>query len=139
MWRRSKNHIEDGTLDCCGDELLRALAASEAEINSAANSPFLFRRIRARIEAEERARAEERNPWRALLVQTRHALPIVAVLAMMALGALWYAPTDALPANSMADEPSSLSLAGTPPLEEELVYALVGWETSEPTSRKEKQ
>lgn len=136
MWRRSKNHIEDGPLDCCGDELLRALLASEAEINTAATSPFLLRRIRARIAAEERARAEARNPWRALLAQARHALPIVAVLAVMALGALWYVP----PANNLADEPPSILFAGIAAQDEdELVSSLVDWETSETNSRKEKQ
>jgi hypothetical protein len=137
MWKR--HHIEDQTLDRLSDELLRALEPSEAEITTAANSPFLFRRIRARIEAEERARAEERSPWRALLVQARHALPVVAVLAMMALGALWYAPTGALPANGAAEDQSSLLTTATPPLEEELVFSLVGWEAGEANSRKEKQ
>lgn len=135
MWRRSKNHIEDGKLNCCGDELLRSLAATEAEVSAAANSPFLFRRICARIEAEKLRRAEERNPWRALLVQARHALPIVAVLAIMALGALWYAP----PSNNSIDEQLSILMAGTAAQEEELTSSLIDWETSETSSRKEKQ
>lgn len=135
MWRRSKNHIEDGKLNCCGDELLRSLAATEAEVSTAATSPFLFRRICARIEAEKLRRAEERNPWRALLVQARHALPIVAVLAIMALGALWYVP----PGNNSLDEQPSILMAGTAAQEEELASSLIDWETSETSSRKEKQ
>lgn len=135
MWRRGKNHIEDGKLDCCGDELLRSLAATEVEINTAATSPFLFRRICARIEAEKLRRAEERNPWRALLVQARHALPIVAVLAIMALGALWYTA----PNNGLSNEQPSILMAETVAQEDELDFPLIDWETSETSSRKEKQ
>lgn len=138
MWKRSNNHIEAQTLDRLGEELMRALEPSEAEITTAANSPFLFRRIRVRIAAEESARAEERNPWRALLVQARHALPVIAVLAMMALGALWYAPSGASPIKGVIDDQAPLVTTATPQLEEELVSSLVGWETSEITSRKEK-
>ena len=56
MWtngKRRKIELDDEKLNRFGDELLRAFEAGEAEISTAAASPFLYRRIRVRIEAEE--------------------------------------------------------------------------------------
>src|SRR5262245_50352494 len=91
MWNRGKR-INDEMLDRLGDELLRAFEAGEAEINGAALSPFLYRRIRVRIEAEERRRMEERNPWFAFLVTARRAIPAFALLAALAASWHWVSP-----------------------------------------------
>lgn len=84
MWGMKKQ-IDDDKLDRLSDELFRALEASDNEINTAAESPFLFRRIRARIEAEQRRMNEENNSWFALMAQVRQAIPVFALLAIVAL------------------------------------------------------
>ncbi len=84
MWG-IKKQIDDDKLDRLSDELFRALEASDNEINTAAESPFLFRRIRARIEAEQRRMNEENNSWFALMAQVRQAIPVFALLAIAAL------------------------------------------------------
>ena len=58
MWRWNKNQqIDDAGLQRIEAEVFRALEASPAEIETAANSPFLYRRLRVAIEAETRRRA----------------------------------------------------------------------------------
>jgi hypothetical protein len=93
MWKSRKHHVDDEKLDRFSDELLRAFEASDTEINNAATSPFLYRRIRVRIEAEERRLAERRNQWFALLVSAKHALPVLAMLAVIAVSAFLYLPS----------------------------------------------
>src|SRR5262249_39975017 len=74
------------------DELLRALKAGQAEITRAAPSPFLYRRIRVRIEVEERRLAEQRGAWQALLTGVRRAVPVMAMLAVVAFASLMARP-----------------------------------------------
>ncbi|MBS1787127.1 MAG: hypothetical protein JST85_05360 [Acidobacteria bacterium] len=89
MWNMRKN-AEDDKFDRLSDELFRALEASETEINTAAESPFLFRRIRARIEAEQRRLSEENSSWFTLMAQVRQAIPVFALLAIVALASSLY-------------------------------------------------
>jgi len=106
MWMNAKRHkdeLDDETLNRFSDELLRAFEAGEAEINTAATSPFLYRRIRVRIEAEERRLAEQRGAWQALLTGVRRALPVIAMLAVVAFASLMARP----PANE--DPPTLMS------------------------------
>jgi len=91
MWtngKRGNDELDDETLNRFGGELLRAFEAGEAEISTAAASPFLFRRIRVRIEAEERRLARQRGAWLSLLAGVKHAIPVMAVLAVVAVASL---------------------------------------------------
>ncbi len=139
MWNRSKNHIDDEKLDRLGDELLRSLEASETEINTAASSPFLFRRIHARIEAEKRRLAEENNPWLALMMQVRQAIPVFALLAIAALVSTLYLHSgdDGKPAS----EQQVTLVAGLPlflqDTEDDLEASLIGWQGGQSNQRKE--
>ena len=95
MWMKGKRHnneLDDETLNRFGGELLRAFEASDAEIDTAAMSPFLYRRIRVRIEAEERRLAEQRGAWIALLAGVKRAIPGAATLAAVALALLMLGP-----------------------------------------------
>lgn len=65
-------------------EVVRAAAAEEGEAQAAADSPFLYARVRARIE-EERRRREEGEGWLALLGVAWRAVPAMALVAVMAL------------------------------------------------------
>ncbi len=133
MWNR-RRHIDDEKLDRLGDELLRAFEAGEAEINTAATSPFLYRRIRVRIEAEERRRAEERNPWFALLVTARRAIPALTLLAVLA--ASWHWATLEMPVNNTQDTGTELSLDLA---NEDVDASLVGWPNGDVPKREELQ
>ncbi len=127
MWNKNKHHIDDEKLERLSDELFRALEASESEINTAAESPFLFRRIRARIESEQRRLAEENNPWLALLTQFRQAIPVFALLAVVALASSLYLHTSET--GTTSNQPNLV--AGLPLFlqddQDELDASLVGW------------
>lgn len=139
MWKFNQPHIENDKLDKFGDELLRALDASDAEISTAATSPFLFRRIRVRIEAEARRRTEERSQWLSFVMQTRKAIPVLALLAIFALGTLFYLPASVSnsPAHSPADQ-QQITMGGMLPFsQDEIVASVNGWEGDRPEIRPE--
>lgn len=128
MWNNNKTRFQDEKLDRFGDELLRAFEASEAEINNAAASPFLFRRIRARIEAEQRRQMEENNPWLTLFAQVRQAIPVFALLAVVALVSSLYLYSGEN--RNPSDQQMNL-VAGLPVFlqdsQEDVEASLVGW------------
>lgn len=128
MWKRSKSRIEDEKLDRFGAELMHAFEASETEVSTAATSPFLYRRIRVRIEAEQRRLAEEGNPWVALFVQVRRAIPVFALLAMVALVSSLYLYSDE---KRNASDQQMTMVAGLPVFlqdsQEDVEASLVGW------------
>jgi hypothetical protein len=106
MWMNGKRHkdeLDDEKLNRFSDELLRAFEAGEAEINTAATSPFLYRRIRVRIEAEERRLAEQRGAWQALLTGVKRAIPVMAMLAIVAVATLIMRQTAEEPPSIMSD------------------------------------
>ena len=84
MPERERSKELDVRLDALGREIVRASAANEDEAEAAASSPFLYARIRSRV-AEERARLDEADDWRAALRIFRRAVPTVAVVAALAL------------------------------------------------------
>lgn len=106
MWMngiRHKDKLDDEKLVRFSDELLRAFEAGEAEINTAATSPFLYRRIRVLIEAEERRLAEQRGAWQALLIGVKRAIPVMAMLAVVAFASLIMRQTAEEPPTLMSD------------------------------------
>jgi len=66
MFFKKKNQEMDERLDRAGSELVRAAGLSEFESDAAAAAPFLYARVRARIEGE-RQRSEKDIPAAALL------------------------------------------------------------------------
>lgn len=64
-------------------EVVRASAAGEGEAETAADSPFLYARVRARIEEERRR--EEGEGWLALFGVAWRAVPAMALVAVMAM------------------------------------------------------
>ncbi|HEX8337426.1 MAG TPA: hypothetical protein VF621_11895 [Pyrinomonadaceae bacterium] len=71
-------------LERAAREVVRASAAGESEADSVAGSPFLYARVRARIE-EERRRREEGEGWLALFAVAWRAVPAMALVAVLAL------------------------------------------------------
>lgn len=90
MWNRKKNHIDNEKLDRFGEELLHAMEATSHEIDASANSPFLYRRIRVRIEQEEKRRATERNQWFVMLSGVKHAIPVLTTIAAITIGIVMF-------------------------------------------------
>ena len=79
-----RNLQNDEHLDRAGKAVLRAAAADEQEIARAAESPFLFTRIRARI--TEQLRENESGGWQSFLLIAWRAIPAMALIAMLAGG-----------------------------------------------------
>jgi hypothetical protein len=94
MWRTKQKQfdVDHQKLDRLGEKLLQALEVNDSEIKNAATSPFLYRRIRVRIEAEERRITEEFGQWLTLLNQARHAVPLMVLIAAITSGLVWYSP-----------------------------------------------
>ncbi|MBV9924241.1 MAG: hypothetical protein JOZ96_04305 [Acidobacteria bacterium] len=65
-------------------EVVRASAAGGAEAEEVSDTPFLYARVRARIE-EERRRREEGEGWLALFGVAWRAVPAMALMAVLAL------------------------------------------------------
>ena len=130
MWMNGKRHkdkLDDEKLVRFSDELLRAFEAGDTEINTAATSPFLYRRIRVRIEAEERRLAEQRGAWQALLTGVKRAIPVMAMLAIVAFASLIMRQT----ANAPGEEPPSLMSDVFSLSQDELIASAAGIETEQ--------
>jgi len=135
MWtkdKRRKGELEDEMLNRLSDELLRAFEAGEAEISTAAASPFLYRRIRVRIEAEERRLARQRGAWLSLLAGVKHAIPVMAAFAVVAVASLILTPSQQWPAPGVANEEPTLMMDVFSFSQDELVASVAGVETGQP-------
>src|SRR6266542_1181980 len=129
MWtngKRGKDELDDETLNRFGGELLRA---GEAEISNAAASPFLYRRIRVRIEAEERRLAQQRGAWLSLLAGVKHAIPALLAFAVVAVASLMLTPSQQGVGN---DEPPTLMLDVFSFSQDELIASAAGVEAGQP-------
>ena len=138
MGKSSEDYVDDEKLDRFSDKLLRAFEANDTEINNAATSPFLYRRIRVRIEAEERRLAQQRNQWFALLVGVKHALPVMATLAIIAIGSLWYLPSQ-WQQQIPGDEPPTLMSDVFSFSQDEMLASAVGLEAGQSRQSGEKR
>lgn len=137
MWtnsKRRKDGLDGEMLNRFSDELLRAFEAGEAEISTAAASPFLYRRVRVRIEAEERRLARQRGAWMSLLVGVKHAIPVVATFAIVAVGSLMLTPSisQQLPPPSLGNEEPTMMLDVFSFSQDELIASAAGVETAQP-------
>jgi len=131
MWtngKRGKDELDDETLNRFGGELLRAFEAGEAEISNAAASPFLYRRIRVRIEAEERRLAQQRGAWLSLLAGVKHAIPALLAFAVVAVASLMLTPSQQGVGN---DEPPTLMLDVFSFSQDELIASAAGVEAGQ--------
>ncbi|MBI3650315.1 MAG: hypothetical protein HY231_04640 [Acidobacteria bacterium] len=81
--RENRNH----QLDQAGRQLLRAARASDAEVDAALASPFLYARIRARLGEANRNPAQPFSPGALLALVFRRAIPLLMLVALLAVGA----------------------------------------------------
>jgi hypothetical protein len=90
-----KNPEPNESLDRLGKVLLRAASLRENASDAAADAPFLYTRVRARITDEQRRR-EEAGGWLSLLFVARRAVPAMALIAFIAaVLTFWSAPSTA--------------------------------------------
>jgi hypothetical protein len=135
MWtndKRRKSELEDEMLNRLSDELLRAFEAGEAEISTAAASPFLYRRIRVRIEAEERRIAQQRGAWLSMLAGVKHAIPVMVAFAVVALASLILTPSQQWPGSGVVNEEPTLMLDVFSFSQDELIATVTEAETGQP-------
>jgi anti-sigma-K factor RskA len=92
---QQKTPLNTEQLDQLGAEIVEAFSADAEEIEQMAASPFMFRRIQARIAAEERRRAEPGSLWFALFKGLRLALPAFALVAAFTIGGALFATSEA--------------------------------------------
>ena len=113
----NRNPEEKQQLDRVGARILQAAAADETEVDAAASAPFLFTRIRARIAAEKRRR-EEVGGWQSLPLIAWRAVPLMAIIALLAVVlTLWTAQPSA-PANGFGIYDEALSDTNDPGVEQ---------------------
>lgn len=133
--KSGKDELDDETLNRFSGELLRASEAGEAEISTAAASPFLYRRIRVRIEAEERRIAQQRGAWLSLLAGVKHAIPALLAFAVVAVASLMLTPSlsQQWPAAGVGnEEPPTLLLDVLSFSQDELIASAAGVEAGQP-------
>jgi anti-sigma-K factor RskA len=102
MFDNKKSHASVDRLDRVGREIIRASASNEAEAEAAAASPFLYARLRSRINAE-RGQREERERWLMTLKVVWRAIPAMALVAVMAFVLFLTANFGTLPTSVSGD------------------------------------
>ncbi len=88
MVGKKKERGLDERLDRVGREIVRASAMNEPEAEAASTSPFLYARVRARINSE-RERREAGESWLAMLGVVWRAVPAMALVAIFAFAMFW--------------------------------------------------
>ena len=142
MWKKKRPHLDHEKLDRIGAELLHVIEASEAEISLAASSPFLYRRILARIESERRRRSEEWNRWLALLKEAKLAIPVLAIIMVIVMSFVWRASEPVAPTPALSSRSSSqlmLTSEIIPASNDEMIISVIGWEEQSANRSPEKR
>ena len=89
MFGKKAHHLTDARLDPIARAAVRAAArGADDAADAVASSPFLYARIAARI--EERRRAQNDEGWLTLLAVAWRAVPVMAVVAMVAAALLFW-------------------------------------------------
>jgi hypothetical protein len=84
MVGKKNSRSSDEHLDRIGRELIRASAANSEEAETVAASPFLYTRLRARINSEREQR-EAGESWLTMLGVIWRAIPAMAMVALLAV------------------------------------------------------
>ena len=100
--------------------MLLAAARNEVEAEAAADSPFLYQRVRARINDEGRRR-EESGGWLSLFMVARRAVPAMALVAMLAAILTVWSMQSSAPASGYGIEDDALSDTRDPGVEQTIL------------------
>ena len=103
MVLKKRDRSSDERLDRVGRKLVRASAMNEREALAAASSPFLYARLRSRINAE-RDRREEGERFVALLGVVWRTVPAMALVAAFAFALFLSASRSTRAPGSFSDE-----------------------------------
>ena len=109
-----RNRQEIESLNRLGQVVLRSAAQNEEASQAAADAPFLYTRVRARI-------AEARNNsgiWSSLFLIARRAVPAMALIALLAASSMFWASRSTVTPgwNRLDDE--ALADTGNPGVEQ---------------------
>jgi hypothetical protein len=110
MYGKKNNRSESERLDRIGMEIVRASAENREEAESVAASPFLYTRLRSRIETERKQREEGEN-WLAMLGVLWRAIPAMALVSIFAV-ALFLSSNFAAPPSSGFNDDALLGANG---------------------------
>jgi hypothetical protein len=88
MFKKRIKRATDEELDQAGKSLLWSAAAGDDQADEAARSPYLFTRIAARIEEEQRRRAASASGWLTALVEARRAIAALGFVTFISIAAL---------------------------------------------------
>ena len=129
MWLRRRKSIDETRFERLEAEIFRALEASEVEVEAAANSPFLYQRLRARLEAEIKRRNESGKEWLAWLATARQVAPAMILVALLAIGVFWTVgkSNSATGLNSQGGAETALADELS---NDDVLAELVGWEVN---------
>lgn len=120
MLSKKKDHGLDERLDRLGREVVRASAANEAEAEKVASSPFLYTRLRSRINTERERREGGGEGWLAMLGLAWRTVPAMALVAIFAFALFWSVNLGTPTSVALSDE----ALFGTSDAEiERVVFA----------------
>ena len=93
MFWKNRHHSPDSSLDRVGKSVIGAAGIDETQADEVASSPFLYARLRARIEAERERQAEPGGGWFATFKVARLAIPALALVAVVAVASFWFSVT----------------------------------------------
>lgn len=103
MIGQKKSPGTDERLDQLGRELIRASAENHDAAEAVASSPFLYARLRSRINSE-RAQREEGESWLAMLGVVWRAIPAMAIVAILAVTLFLSASDGTSPSGVFSDD-----------------------------------
>jgi len=115
MFWKKRDERANEELDLLGKSVLWSAAASDEEVDRAANAPYLFARIAARIDEQQRQRDEVAGGWFVALIEAKRALIVLALVSIVAMSTFWLSggnrsnqpPADATNTASGRQEPVS--------------------------------
>jgi hypothetical protein len=100
MIGNKRNRSSDERLDQLGRDIIRVSASNETEAEEAAVAPFLYTRLRSRINSE-RERRRDGEGWLAMLGVAWRAVPAMALVAIFAFALFISANFGTLPAGGI--------------------------------------
>jgi hypothetical protein len=104
-------------LDQLGKTVARAGGISDDEVERISSSPFLHTRVRARIDAEQRRRAELGSGWLVMLLVASRAIVALVLVTVAAASAFWItrssAASNSAAESSRPDDVNRVVIGGT--------------------------
>jgi anti-sigma-K factor RskA len=103
MVGKKNSRISDEGLDRVGLELIRASATNTDEAETVAASPFLYARLRSRINSEREQRVAKES-WVRMLSVVWRAIPAMVMVAILAVALFLSANVGTRPPRALGDE-----------------------------------